>query len=368
MKQLLTILIFVLLLLPASTQAETVLRISESLSLDSAQTVNGDYYGATGLAGPISLSGKIEGDALLAGSSITTNGEITGDLFALSTSAQLHAPVNDDVRIVAGEVTLADYVGGDVFVVGGMLKVLSTAEIAGSVFFYGGEAEINGTVGGSIFGTSQNLRIDGPVGGSVDVEVSNSLVIGGKADISGDIKYTSSKELLRAQDAVVVGDIVKQTRTHEAVSLSGLLLPMLMLAFLTLILFVVLRNHLPGFVNYSLKSFTKNGLLGLAAILSTPLLVGLLLVTVIGSLVGVLLLLAMLSLCLFSFALVPIFLGKLINQHLFKTNGLTLLSTILGIIALEVTFMIPFIGPAAVFALLSIVLGSILMKIYRSLV
>ena len=370
MKYLLSFFTLIVVALPFSVNAETVLRISDTLSLESDQTVNGDFYGATGLRGPISISGTIKGDALLAGSSITSNGEIEEDLFAIGASVQLHAPVNDDVRIVAGEVTLADYVGGDVFVIGGMLKVLSTAEIAGNVFFYGGEAEINGVVGGSIFGTSQTLRIDGPVGGSVDVTAAKALTIGGRADIAGNINYSSSKELIRAQDAVVVGEITSRSLNDKKSSAgnSERWMSLLSLTFLTLTLFVLLRSHLPSLINGVLKSATKNGLFGLMGLLLTPILIGLLIITLVGSLLGAMFLFAFFFLLLFSFALVPILLGKLINRHIFKAEGLTLLSTLLGIVLMQVLMFVPVLGPVIIFALLTIILGSLLYRVYRSLV
>jgi hypothetical protein len=366
-KSKLLILLVPLLLSPTFVQAETVLRISDSISILADQTVDGDFYGTAGLSGPISMSGSVNGDALLAGRSVTTNGAILGDLLILSGSAQVHASVTDDVRIVAADVTLADYVGGDVFVIGGLLKVLSTAEVAGNIFFYGETAEINGKVGGSIFGTSKSLRIDGPVGGSVEVVSNDSLVIGSRADISGDITYDSPNEIVRAQDAIVVGNISKQHKASSDTDYKNFMLPFIVYAFMVLITFVLLRNKLTQFVQLTALSFTRNGLIGLAALLGTPLLVGLLFVSVLGILVGLTLLFGMLFLFLLSLSLAPILVGKLINHFIFKTESITFLSTLLGVVVIEIVFLVPLIGPAMVVALLAVVLGNIINRIYQSL-
>ena len=121
-----------LLITPFAAQAETVLRISDSISLKVDETVEGDFYGA---AGPISLSGTVEGDAYVVGGSVTANGVIEEDLFITAGVAQVHATVTDDVRVLGGEVVIAEYVGGDVFVLGGLLSVLSSAKIDGNIFF-----------------------------------------------------------------------------------------------------------------------------------------------------------------------------------------------------------------------------------------
>ncbi|MDA8597202.1 hypothetical protein N9L26_02590, partial [Candidatus Pacebacteria bacterium] len=218
---------------PVSASAETVLRISDSISLAADQTVEDDFYGIAGLYGPVSLSGSVEGDAYVFGSSVTINGPVDGDLAAAWGAVQVHASVTDDVRIFGGEVTIAEYVGGDVFVYGGSLNVLSSAEIAGDVFYYdilNGAAEINGTVGGSIFGNMHSLRVDGAVGGSIDVVV-DELVLGERADVTENVTYTSAADLVRAQNAVVAGEIIRNDAPVIPVNTREALVPLLMYAF-----------------------------------------------------------------------------------------------------------------------------------------
>lgn len=356
---------FICVFVPLATNAETVLRISDSISLDDDQTVDGDFYGVAGIAGPVSLSGTIKGDAIAIGSGVTTNGSIEGDLFALGGTSNVHASVTDDVRIIAGEVTIAEHVGGDVFVLGGILTVLSSANIDGNVFFYGGEGEINGRVGGSVFGTSEMLRIDGPVGGTVDVRVARSLVIGDRADIGGDIRYESSNELTRAQNAVVVGDVVRNTPQAKSADPRGALVPILIYTFATLIVYALFRNQLQSLLSGSVTAFTRNGLIGIAGLLLLPVVVSILFLTVIGALVGVLGLLATLFLYLLSFVMSSLLAGILL-QRMFRTRAeLDLLWTLLGVFAITALFFIPFIGPALILVLMSVVLGTLLVSLYE---
>ncbi len=357
--------IITILLAPVSVQAETVLRISDSVSLSDDQIVNGDFYGATGISGAVSLSGTIAGDAVVVGGTVTTNGVIEGDLFALSGSSQVHASVTDDVRVIAGEVTIAEYVGGDVFVIAGRLEVLSTARIEGNVFFYGGDGEINGFVGGSIFGTSEYLRIDGPVGGDVEVVTAQSLVIGGRADIAGNISYSSNNELTRAQNAVVVGEIISTAKFSDPISPQTALIPFLMFAFVTLVMYILVRKHVHALVTMNSRSFAQYGLIGLAAFFVLPPLIVLLFISLLGSLVGVVLLIAMLLLYVVALTLLAIFAGALINKLLVKSNDITLLSTLAGIVLVEVVSLVPVLGPATLFGLFAVLVGFLLHKVYR---
>ena len=348
-----------------SAHAETVLRITDSISLSDDQVVDGDFYGA---AEKVSLSGKINGDAHVAAGSVTSNGEIAEDLFALGGTVQVHASVTDDVRIVGGEATIAEHVGGDVFVIGGVLTVLSGAQIDGDVFFYGGEVELNGVVGGSVYGAAEKIRIDGRVGKDVNVEATNSLVLGDRADIGGDVQYQSRAELVRAQNAIVVGDIVKgDSRTETPVDPRAALVPFLMYAFSVLVVFAVFRNRISTLVEDTVEHFTKNGLVGIAGFVLMPFAVVLSLVTVIGFWVGMALLFALGFIFVFAMLLMPILVGVMLNRSFAKGKQVTLMWTLLGILSVSILASIPVLGWLIVFVLFLVQLGTLLTLIYRYL-
>ncbi|MFT5036808.1 MAG: hypothetical protein ACI9VM_000373 [Candidatus Azotimanducaceae bacterium] len=352
----------------AHSSADTALRMNDSITLSVDQTVEGDFYGFSGLAGSVSLSGSIEGDATVFGTTVTTNGLISGDLLALSGTAQVHASVTDDVRIVAGEVTIAEYVGGDVFVLGGILNVLSSAQIDGNIFFFGGQGKIEGVVGGSIFGTSEILRIDSAVAGSVDVTVMQSLVMGEKADITGDVTYESRNEMVRAQSAVIVGDVVRNAHTIGSVNPKDALVPFLVYAFSTLIMYLIFRGRLLKLLSDANTSFTRNGLIGAAGVFFLPAAVVLLLVTIIGSVVGLLGSLVVLAMYTSALLFVPIFVGFLIKLVISKKEEVTLLGTLGGIVVTELLFLVPIAGPIIAIALTIVLLGTILTYLYDWLV
>ena len=163
----------------------------------------------------------------------------------------MNASVTDDVRIVAGEAVIDDYVGGDVFVVAGILKVLSTAHIAGDVIFYGVEGEINGEVGGSIYGTANRLRIDAHVANLVDVKVGTELTLGSKADIAGDVRYAGVNNLVRAQEAVIGGDIQHKESVAKVAEdpLRTFLIPLFVSLFATLTLYLLFKREIERVIN-----------------------------------------------------------------------------------------------------------------------
>lgn len=361
-----TFLVFSILILSAFAQsayAETVLRISDSVSLATDQIVNGDFYSA---AESISLSGAIDGDVHAVAGTATLNGSVTQDVFVVGGSAQLYASVTDDVRIVAGDVTVADYVGGDLFVLAGKLTVLSSARVEGNVFFYGGTGEINGSIGGSLYGTSETLRIDGPIGGNVQIKSINTLVLGDRTDIAGDVQYESNNELVRAQNAVVVGRVLKNDAKHIPADPQNALVPFLVYAFSVLIMFAIFHNHLHTLMQEASTNFTRYGLIGIASMIFAPFAIVLSFVTVIGLFIGLTALFALAAVYVFTFLLVSIFVGVLLNNTFGKSSSVTLLWTLLGILSTQILLAIPLVGPLVVFALFLVLLGAVLTKVYKT--
>lgn len=362
----LAILTFVLLLTPVLVSADTVLRVSERVTLAVDQKVEGDFYGLSTDA-PMSLSGSILGDAHVIGGSITTNGTIGEDLFAVGGLAQVHASVTDDVRIIAGETTLAEEVGGDVFVLGGVLTVLSSAHIHGDIFFYGGKAEINGQVDGSVYGVADAIRVDGSVLGDVDVRVGSGLVVGDRGNIEGNVTYESATELRRAQNAVIVGEVVHNSPRNAVPEPRDAVIPFLIYAFTTLVMYALLRNHLSSFAEKSLAQLTQNGLIGIAGILVLPFAVLLAFVTIIGAVIGLLGLLSLLLLYMLSAILSSVLLGVLVEQLIVKKRQVTLLWTMIGIVAYSILWLIPFIGPLATLILMAVTMGTLLRALSQKL-
>ncbi len=357
----------ILFLLPVSVFAETVVRTGESVSIEDNQLIESDFYAA---AGTVSMSGEVAGDMYVVGGTVTTNGKIDQDFTALAGSVNVHASTSDDVRVVAGEVVVAEFVGGDLFVLAGRLKVLSSATIAGNIFFYGGEAEISGSVNGSIMGSAETMRVDSNVGGSIDVGVAKSLTLGDRASVVGDVKYVSTNDLIRAQNAVVQGDVLRGSlpvatpvSDHENV-----LLTLFISLFATLSLYLVFRSELQKLTNQILAAPAKMSLVGLGTFVGAPLVIILLLVTVLGSLLGIIGLLGMLLLYILAFVLMSVLAAGLWAQLFTKSPSVNLLWILLGAATVQLLFFVPIVGPFAVFVLFMLALGGLVHSIYRWIV
>ncbi len=357
---------FGVLLLPSIVFAGPIVRTGDSVSVDADQMLESDFYG---FGSSVTISGTAKQDAYIAGGTVTVNAPVEGDLTVVGGVVQVHAsaPIKDDVRVVGGEVLIAGTVEGDVVVMGGKLTILSTANVKGDVMFVGGEALIEGDVLGSVIGTAEQVRINSHVGGAVSVRATRSLTLGDKADVVGDVTYKSRNDVARAQNAVVTGKVRKEEmpKVSPGSSVQFMVMQVLVALFAALTLFLMLRSSLERLVDRTIAAYGVQGLIGLAILLFTPL-VGVLLVTsVLGSIVGVVVILMYAGLLIVTFATVGIVLGGVVERVVLKRQTLSFLGVVFGTIGCGLIAFIPVLGPILLFILFVIVLGGLGASLYR---
>ena len=355
--------LFLLLCLPIATHAGPILRSGESVSVDSTQELGGDFYGA---GSDITISGNAQNDAYLLGGSITVNAPVKEDLTVLGGLVQVHGEVGDDVRVVGGEVTIAKPVHGDVVVFGSKLTILSTATVAGDVLFYGEALTIEGEVSGGIHGTAENVRINNIVGGDVSVTVLNTFSLGDMARVQGNITYKSVDTLERAQNAQVAGEVHQFTPTSESNRplVEFLTFEFFVLLFTTLSLYIFMRSLIHHIIQSTEHSVGVYGLIGLALFVAVPVIAVVLIMSIVGILLGIILLTAYLLLLICALLLASILIGHAVGRLVFHAKQITALIVGFGVGLLVLLSFVPYIGGFLVFACTMIALGKITFAIY----
>lgn len=357
-----SIVVLLLLALPLIVAAETVVRTGNSVSIATTQTVENDLYAA---AGSVSHSGEVKEDMYVAAGSITINGEIGTDLTALGGSVQVHSPVGDDVRVVAGETVIASDVGGDVFVMSGSLKVLSSATVKGNVYFYGGEAVIDGKVTGIVMGRAESFTINSEVGGmdvyAVGVELTD------RASVRGDLTYSAVSELSRAPGAVVEGEIVRGA-AKDTEAEGGSAFPVVFVfiwLFTTLCIFLLFRRHLENLISVARRDTLRVGIIGLVAAITGPIIGIVLIATVLGVWLGIIKLLVTALLLIVTLLVMPIVVGAVSISYWKPHRRLDALTILAGMAIIMVVSLIPVLGGLLIFIVYAVTLGSILYLLYQ---
>lgn len=351
----------VLAFIPVSASATAILRSGDTVSVTNDQVINGDFYAGGGV---VSLSGVVKGDMYTAAGSFTNNGIVDGDLSVAGGSVQMHASVTDDVRVIGGEVVVAGSVGGDVVVVGGLLKVLSTAQIDGDILFFGGDLQVLGPVEGSIMGMADQVRVDSHVGGSIDVTATR-VSLGDRTEVLGDVRYVSNNELVRSQSAVIVGEVVQNTAPVETeVSYENIIISFIVMLFSALMLQLIFRNQLTRQLPKLTDGLGMAGLIGIATLILAPIVIVIALASMLGTLIGLLLLAGFILLLLLTFALSSVYLGAIIGKFTNAPHMPHVLYTVFGAVIIQLLLLIPLIGQTLALVLYFIVFGAIVRSLF----
>ena len=349
-----------------SAEARSVIRVDETVGLsDDQSVVGGDFYGA---GSTVVVSGSVDGDAVIAGANVTINGKVASDTLAFGLTTDVHGEVGDDVRIVGGDVTVASHVHGDLVVFARRLKLLSTAQVDGDVIFFGQEADLSGKIGRDVMGTMTTLRIDAPVGGDVEVTVSE-LTVGDKAAITGDVQYASLKEITRAPNAVISGSLVRNeapaaTPKSALQSVLEIILPLL---FAVLCWYLFVHTSLEQLVRSATTAHVRSLVVGLVAFALFPVGAGILILSGLGSILGIILLVSYFGLLgIATIGMVAVgggFLRLLIQPK--RAFGLVWL--VAGALLVALALLFPYVGVVVLILLFLVTLGALIERIYHSL-
>ncbi len=349
---------------PAAAFAGPIIRGGEAVSVDASQALQGDFYG---FGSTISISGPSEHDAYLAGGTVTVTAPIAEDLTVVGGAVQVHGDVGDDVRVLGGEVTIAGPVKGDVAVIGGTLTILSTASVEGDILFFGETLNVEGAVTGAVHGYAQSARINGAVGGDVDMEVSKDLTLSDRARVAGGVSYASPQELLRAQNAVVGGEINRrEIAAHDGVDAKDAFRSIVFMVFA--LFFIAAAFFLFGARAKAERAVADafmragiRGLIGLAVFVAFPFLAVLLFISIIGIPLGLFALASYAMILMLALGVMVMFIGYTLQRLILKREQLTIWTIAGGACATVAVAAIPVVGTFALFAAFCISVGAVSM-------
>lgn len=296
----------------------------------------------------IKIIEPITRDALLVGGSITVESPAEGDLILAGGEVIVKADVAGDVRVLGGRVTLDSKIGGNVTVIGGDVMFGKNSNIAGNIFIAAGKTMIDGRVVGNIIARTGEGR---------DFRVSHT------AQINGSVNYRARSENANlTQNSARGGVSFEQAKTPKSadrffhffslLSLFGLLVVGL---FFVSLAPKVLRRCLDA----SLQKPVRDLLWGAGALITTPLVILFLALTLIGLPLAVILLLGYILIIylanIFAGLGLGLYLARLAKGKEFSERISLVLVMILGVVVLWSLGTIPFAGP--VIRLLAVVWG-----------
>lgn len=362
--------------LPASA---ALLELEEEYSLNRDETISDNLYVGSG---DILISGNVFGDFVAAGGNILINGRISKDLTIAGGSINILGEIGDDLRAIGGQVVINNNVKGDVVIAGGNVNILSGARIGGDVVVAGGRVSIDGTVNGDIKAAGGKLVINGTVLGNVQAGLLNKFRIGRNAVINGNVSYNSPLKANIEDGATIRGDVIfNQTNRPSfgidakdarktALAFIGVLALLKFLAVLGagIISVLVFKNKSKDLVNNSLPHFWAELLRGLVVLIVAPVIIIILLLSVVGSLFGLLGMLVVASFLLVARIYAGIILGGWLYKVFSKSKSVKVSwdSALIGIVILQLVGYIPIVGWITSLVFFTVAFGSISHLFYKN--
>jgi hypothetical protein len=357
-------LVCVFSLVPLLASASSVIRTSDVVQISEDQVVSGDFYAG---GDQVLSAGEIEGDMYTAAlQTVIIHGEIEDDLVAVGQKVLVTGSVGDDVRIAAGNVIIEGVVGSDVVIAAENIAITSDAEIGADALFFADSFVHEGVIKGAIKGYARDARIDGEILGDVELETRESLTLGSKAHLHGDLRYISNQDLVRAIDATVVGDITKE-RVQVTVleSREVNIMPVIILLFTTLMYVLILRNRVLTITNTIVDKPVLPACVGIAAIFVSPVLAAFLLLTVLGIPIGITFLFAYVTALTFAWSFGGVVVGVLLARYIGKTDSIHIFWMMIGAVVYAILPFIPFIGLPLMLLISCMVLGVLVVHVYQ---
>lgn len=309
------------------------------------------------------VAGTVHGDVYCGGQQVEISGFVEGDVICGAQNVKISGRVDGDVRVggqfvdVSGEVTGSLTAGGQVVTIGSTGKIGKDATVGAA------DLKVNGIIGRDLVGGASTFSLTSKVVRDVTLGTETTTISGG--EIGGSLTYYSDKDVV-INNGKVTGEVTKKQpaeNKHKVEFSAADYTRGAIMAFVSAVVLglgiMLLTPKTLGTVSDRIKKSTFVSLgVGLLALILTPMLCVLLAITVVGALLAfvifLLWLVALISAMTFgSYTLGTVITNKLQIKEMWR--GAT--SLLLGLLAVSLVALIPFVGGLVVFIVMLFGLG-----------
>lgn len=365
MKKVLIITLVAGVLIPVTVFAASI-HGGTSYTLPKGQTNDGSLYAG---AGTISIAGDVTGDLVVAGGQITVSGSVKKDILVGGGTIDISGTIGEDVRVTGGQITIDTTVPGDVVLAGGSITLAANSIVEGDLLVAGGSVAVKGEVKGQIKGAAGEIFLSGPVGGNVGL-MAETITLEATAKLGGDFSYQSPEEATIADGATIAGKTTFTQREFDqwgkftfgifGATIISWLIGLVTLLAAAVVMAVAVKRFNTKVVEHSVQSFWRQLLLGLALLIITPFVIGILFASVVGALIGLVLMFVYIVHLILAGIYAGIIAGAWIFRRVQKGSTRTdWVAAILGVVVLQLLMLIPVIGWLAGFVFFLVALGSL---------
>ena len=345
--------ILILLLFASLFTFPVLAQERKTILLPKNETVNKDYFAA---GSNVILSGTVNGDAYLAGGNVLVDGDINGDLLVAGGNVTIHGKVAHNIRALGGTINFYAPVGGNISVAAGQVTLADGTTVSGSLAGAAGSIDILGPVKKEINVAAGQINIASQVGGNINAAV-DQLTLTSNASVNGNVTYWSDQKAQIENGATISGKLVQkyypvkkpEETTKDLRGIFAGLISFFKIAQL-ISLFVVgllILKLMPAYfkrtVEVTLQKPWKNILVGMIALIVTPVIGFLLLLTISGIPFSFILLISYVIILYLSTIFISYIVGQKVLTYL-KINFPDTLILLIGIVLFAILSAIPILG------------------------
>jgi len=368
MKGVIRLLAIALLLLPTTIfAAEFRGDQNNTVTLGADETARNLYIAG----GNVDINGKTVKDLVAGGANISMNGSVEDDLIAAGGNIFLRGPVGGNARIAGGTIVVENTIGDDLIVGSGNIRISSSANINGDLVLAATDSDVAGKVGGNVYAIGENIIISGQVGGNVTIKGAKSVTIKDGAVIGGKLDYVSEKEASIAGGAQIRDGVEFEQMARSSYG-EGIAWKTVLWNTLTgMIMLLLLVLLFPRLAQYVADDFWKIENLGwgLVALIVTPIIAVILLVSMVLWKIGLIIGLLYAASLILSSIFVPLLFGTLVTKYITRFNAKTVswVEVVIGGVVAGLISLIPRLGGLVIFIALVLVLGSLSNLVARNM-
>jgi hypothetical protein len=364
------ILASILLLAPATLFAATV-ESARTVVVSEAPAGNGYVAGAD-----VTVAAPVSGDLTAVGGSVVVSAPVSGDALLAGGSVEVRKPVSGDVRAAGGRIMIEDSVAGDLVAAGGTVDVKSAPTFA---WVAGADVSMEGGARGPVTVYGSTVTLSGIFTGDVTVTASDRLTIASGTEIHGTLRYDAPQQAdinanAKVEHITYTGkSYLPTTEEAQTFAIAGATLFFFIRILAAVIAAGVFAGLFPRFsqavadraLSRPVSSFILTALLGFGALVATPVLILLLLVSFAGAGIAFIILAAYVLLLLVSYIYAAVIAGAAMSRQLVKRTAFYWRDAVFGMLALSVIGLVPVVGGIVSLVLFAAATGTVISLAYR---
>lgn len=296
-----------------------------------------------------------DGTTFLGGNNLTISSKINGILLGFAQTGKIGG-TSEYAFLCAENINLVSVIEKDAFIITSNFIMGDNSKVQRDLYVIGNHVKFNDAIIGrdlKILATGINIENTTIYG---DLSISSSkIVFGENVVVVGILKYNDNAQIIGLEN-VSAGEINKYPGTaYEPIEednnvsdiffnfVYAVLSAFLIGAMINLLFPGVFRRLVERTSNYSAGGYAKSFLIGILALIATPIVGLILLCTVIGIPFAIFLMFAYVIAIAITNIIVGYLLGKLALEKLFKQKDNVYVSLAIGIVLIELLKLIPFI-------------------------